>query len=168
MKLIEALKGIQELQRKQEDLQEKVRTHSAYLSVETPVYPNQKRQVAEWVQAQSDILKEILRLRAAIQRTNLVTEVTVNLGGKDVTKTIAEWIHRRRDLASEEAKMWKGLTDKSLKEGYFGESQTKVEIIRCYDPEERDNKIALLESEPTLIDARLEIANAVTDLIEEP
>ena len=170
MKLIEALKGIKDLQKKADDLREKIGRCAADLDVETPLYENQKGQVKGWLQAHSDIVKEILRLRIAIQRTNLATDVTIELSGKSVTKTIAEWVHRRRDLAALELSAWKQLTDRGLKEGHIEQTdqqKIKVSIVRCYDPEEKDNKIALYDSEPLLIDAKLEIANAVTDLIED-
>ena len=103
MKIIEALKKIKDLQRKAEDLASKIGQYSAYLNYETPMYPDQKKQVSEWLQSHDDILKEILRLRLAIQKTNLETDVTIELGGKTVIHSIAGWIHRRRDLASEAA-----------------------------------------------------------------
>src|ERR1700688_3580412 len=99
MKLIQAMKKIKDLATKAEDLRKKVTNHSADLTIETPQYPDQRRQVAEWVQAHGDILKEILHLRFCIQKTNIATPVSIELGGKHVTKSIAEWIHRRRDLA---------------------------------------------------------------------
>lgn len=117
MKLIEAMKLIKELQAKAEDIRKKIRDHSADLDYETPMYRDQAGQVQEWLQAHSDILKEILKLRVAIQKTNIVTPVTVQLNGEHVTKTIAEWIHRRRDLANNELGAWSALTDRSLKEG---------------------------------------------------
>ncbi len=169
MKIIEALKQTKDLQRKAEDLRGKVAKHSAYLSIETPTYPNQGQQVREWIQAHSDILKEILRLRTAIQRTNLATSVTIDLDGKSVTKTIAEWVHRRRDLAKLDQDMWKMLTDRNLKEGVMRQStdQTiEVKLVRCYDPSEKDRMLESYTAEPTTIDGRLEIVNAVTDLIE--
>ena len=170
MKIIEALKQIKDLQRKADDLRGKVASHSAHMNFETPMYPDQKGQVSEWIQAHTDILKEILRLRVAIQKTNIMTPVIIELDGKQVTKSIAEWIHRRRDLANLDRDMWKKLTDRGLKEGMGNNSMgqpVEVKIIRCYDPKERDNKVALFESEPSTVDAKLEIINAVTDLIEE-
>ncbi len=169
MKLIEGLKQIQDLQRKAEDLRVKVSKHSAYLNYETSAYPDQRKQVKEWIQAHQDILKKILELRIAIQKTNLATEVTIELAGKSVTKTIAEWIHRRRDLANLEFDMWRNLTDRGLKEGTLTQSTDQkmdVKIMRCYDPEERDRMMDMFQSEPTLIDSKLEVVNAVTDLIE--
>lgn len=169
MKIIEAMKQIKDLQRKADDLKRKIGAHSADLDFETPLYENQKGQVAEWLQAHSDILKEVLRLRIAIQRTNLETMVTITVGGKAVTKCIAEWIHRRRDLAGEEYKAWSQLTDRGLKEGTITQSTgqlKEVKIRRYFDPLTRDQKIDEFRSEPHNIDATLEVVNAITDLIE--
>jgi len=169
MKIIEAMKQIKDLQRKAEDLRQKVGNHSADLDYETPLYENQKLQVAEWLQAHSDIMKEILRLRVAIQRTNILTEVTITLSGKDVTKSIAEWIHRRRDLAGYEQNAWGRLTDRNLREGTITQSTgqlKEVKIRRYFDPLVRDRKIEEFRSEPHQIDSTLEVVNAVTNLIE--
>src|SRR5690349_14838158 len=118
MKLIQAMKQVKELQRKAEDLRGKVATNCAHMNIETPTYGDKQRdQVRQWLQAHEDILKEILRLRVAIQRTNLATDVTIELGAKQVKKTIAEWIHRRKDLAKLDQEVWSKLGDKNLREG---------------------------------------------------
>lgn len=169
MKLIEAMKKIKALQEKAEDLREKIGRHCADLDFETAVYPDQRKQVTEWLQAHMDIMKEILRLRVAVQRTNLATPVTITLGDKAVTKTIAEWIHRRRDLAGYDFQAWKFLTDRGLKEGTIQQSTgqpREVKIRRYFDPAERDKKLELYRTEPQTIDATLEVTNAVTELME--
>lgn len=170
MKIIEALKKIKDLGRKADDIKDKVSLYCADLDCDTPMYPDQKRQVAEWMQAHSDIIKEILTLRVAIQRTNLETQVSIELGGKFVTKSIAEWVHRRRDLAKEEMDIWSKLTDKNYQEKYKQKLTDKApEIIinrRLYfDPKERDEKRELYRSEPSIIDGTLEVVNATTELI---
>lgn len=169
MKIIEALKQIKDLQKKADDLKDKVSKNCAHLDYETPTYQNQGNQINEWLQAHGDTVKEILRLRIAIQRTNLAVDVEIKLGDKAVKKSIAEWIHRRRDLAANEAKIYRTLTDRGLKEGKFKQSTDvvmDVKVIRYYKAEERDQKIELYTTEPNVIDARLETVNAVTDLIE--
>jgi len=170
VKLIEALKQIKDLQRKAEDLRGKIGEHSAITNIQTPEYPDQKGKVGEWLQAHSDILKEILRLRVAIQRTNLETKVEIELGGKTVSKSIAEWIHRRRDLAKLDLAAWGKLTDRGIREEVKtqapGGDVMTIKIVRFFDPGERDNKIELYTSESSVIDGRLEIVNAITDLIE--
>lgn len=171
MKLIEAMKKLKDMNVKAEDLRKKVALNCADLTIETPLYgADQKATVDGWIQAHSDLLKEILRLRVAIQRTNLATPVAIQLDGKAVTKSIAEWIHRRRDLAKLEQAMWTTLGDRGLKEQNVqtapGGPVTEVKIRRYYDPVQRDTKLESYRSEPTVIDGTLEVTNAVTDLIE--
>ena len=174
MKIIEALKKIKDLRRKADDLKDKIGKHCADLDCETAVYPDQRRQVSEWLQAHSDIVKEILNLRYAIQKTNVLTQVTIQFGDKHVSKSIAEWIHRRKDLAKLEEECWRGLSEsgpgRNLKEYYTNKltpnsPEIKVNRRLYFDPVERDNKVELYRSEPSLIDSVLEITNAITDLI---
>ena len=147
----------------------KVSATCANLDIETPVYADPKGQVSEWIQAHHDLLKEILKLRVGIQRTNLNTQVAIEVGGVSVTKSIAEWIHRRRDLAKAEMDIWTKLGDRGLKEGFMGQSTgaepRAVKIVRHFDPKQRDAKIDEFRSEPSKIDAALEVVNAVTDLV---
>lgn len=170
MKIIQAMKKLKDLALKAQDLREKVAKHAADLSIETPTYADQKTQVAQWIQAHGDILKEILRLRIAVQRTNLATDVVIELDGKQVTKSIAEWVHRRRDLSKTEMEMWQKLTDRGLKEQNVQTTQggpiTELRVRRYFDPAERDEKISLYRSEASVIDGTLEVVNATTDLIE--
>lgn len=167
--MIEAMKKLKDLNVKAEDLRKKVATHCAHLNYETPTYADQKGTVAGWIQSHTDLMQEILRLRLAVQRTNLATQVDIELGGKIVKKSLAEWIHRRRDLAKLDLDMWSKLGDRGLKEGTGKNSQDQVveiKIIRYFDPKQRDEKMDLYRSEPGTIDATLEVVNAVTDLIE--
>ncbi len=168
MKIIQAMKQLKDLAVKAEDLRKKIAQHSAALNYETPLYPDTKGTVDGWLQAHSDIAKEILRLRIAIQKTNLAVSVPIDFDGTVVTKTIAEWIHRRRDLAALEATAWRGLTDRGLKEGNAQQSTgntVEVRIVRNFDPVVRDRKIVAYASEPNRIDSELEVVNATTDLI---
>lgn len=171
MKIIEGMKKIKDLQRKSEDIRKKLKTYHAHMSFETPKYgDDQQKQVSEWIQAHHDLMNEILLLRVSIQRTNLATTVSMELGGKTVTKTIAAWIHRRRDLAANDAACWQLMDDRGLREGKGEDSQgaeVDLKIVRYYDPVERDKMLDMYKSEPLVIDSTLEVKNAVTDLIEE-
>jgi len=171
MKLIQAMKKLKDLKAKAEDLREhKVDKFCADLTMETPTYPDQRGQIAQWLQAHHDVLNEVLHLRLAIQRTNLATLVTIELDGKPVTKSIAAWVHRRHDLAKLDMAMWAKLGDRGLREQNVqtspGGSVTEVRIRRYFDPAERDRKVDLYRTEPNIIDATLEIVNATTELIE--
>jgi hypothetical protein len=115
-------------------------------------------------------MQEIGRLRVGISRTNLATVVTMNIGGKNVSKTITEWIVRRTTTSGLDAGAWGSLTDRGLKEQDLkptaDSAVTQVRIVRCYDPKMRDDKISIYRDEPGLIDRTLEVVNATTDLIE--
>jgi hypothetical protein len=170
MKIIEAMKRIKANKEKIADLQKQIAQYCVNLNFETPTYgaetPNKIR---EWMQACGDICQQNAKLLVAIQRTNLATLVTVTLGGGAVTKSIAEWVWRRREYAALDLKTWQGLTDRNLKEG-IGQNttgtQVEIKIIRHFDPVARDAMVAMYKSEPHEIDAALEVVNAVTDLME--
>jgi hypothetical protein len=171
MKIIEALKSVKELQVKADDLRKKISLHCAHMSVETPVYPDQKGQVSKWLQAHEDITREIASLSVRIAKTNIQTQVGVKLGGQVLTKPITEWIVRRRLLAALDMQAWSQLGNRGLQEtaqipSSQGGEPTKVTIVRCFDPVLRDEKIALYKSEPNAIDVVLETVNATTDLLD--
>lgn len=170
MKIIEAMKKIKDLTLKATDLREKVGKHCSDLSIETPTYANQKETIDAWIQGHHDILKEILHLRLGIQRTNILTPATIEIDGKTITQPIAAWIHRRRDLATQEMNMWTKLSDRGLKESNVqtvqGGAVTEVRIRRYFDPARRDAMHEQFRSEPFKIDGTLEVINATTDLIE--
>lgn len=173
MKIIEGLKKIKDLQRKAEDLRTKIGKYCADLDNETPAYETpekQREQISAWLQAHSDILKEILNLRITIQKTNLETQVTIEIRDeKHVTKSIAEWIHRRKELAGLEAQAWEGLTHKALRPINYrkeGNDTVLVANVRKYfDQQTRDLMVENFTSEPSRIDAALEIINATTNLL---
>lgn len=170
MKLIEAMKRIKTNKDKMGDLQLKIQQNCARLSHETPLYGEETAgKIKEWAQSAEDIGQENIRLLICIQRTNLATPVTIELGGKKVTKNVAEWVWRRREYSQYDMATWGKMTDGNRKEGTASSSTpvpTEVKIIRYYDPIERDKKLQMYQSEPREIDAALEVINATTDLIE--
>lgn len=170
MKIIEAMKRVKANKEKIADLQVAIGKYCAALNFETPTYGDQtKAKIAEWLQGCNDLAQDNAKLLVSIARTNLATTVTVTLGEKAVTKSIAEWVWRRREYAETDLRTWQMLTDRNLKEGTTKNSQgevTEVRIVRYFDPIQRDKMVAMFKSEPHEIDAALEVINAVTDLIE--
>lgn len=170
MKIIEAMKRVKANKEKIADLQMKIGIYCANLNFETPPYgADTPHQIARWLQACTDLSQDNASLLVAIQRTNLATNVTITLGGAAITKSISEWIWRRREYALLDLKTWASLTDRNLKEGNTVTSTNtpiEVRIVRHFDPAERDSKLAMYKSEPHEIDSAMEVTNAVTDLIE--
>lgn len=173
MKIIEAMKKVKANKEAIRDLQAKIALNSALLSpIETSPYGDKvavTAKIQEWVQGCYDRGQENVRLLVAISRTNMQTMVPIHIGGRTVTRSMAEWVWRRREYAALDLITWKSMTDRNLKEGNINTSPgtvTKVEIQRHYDATQRDTKIAEYTSEAHEIDAALEVINAVTDLIE--
>lgn len=169
MKIIEAMKRIKANKEKIAELNTRIQRHSAHLSFESPVYEDQAAKVKEWRQSALDVSRDNVELLVKIARTNLATKVTIQLGDNAVTKSIAEWVWRRREYSAIDMQIWMQHTDRNLKEGNVQTSpgvMTEVKLLRYYSPEERDKNLDLLRSEPHLIDGALEVVNAVTDLAE--
>lgn len=169
MKIIEALKEVKSNIVKIDDLQKKIAKGSAHLDFETPEYPNIREKISEWLQSCDDLSKRNIDLLLRIQKTNLATTVSIKIGDNLVSKSIAYWIWRRREYAERDMNTWKQLTDRNLREGTIPMSTggtKEVKIVRNFDPELRDKKVLEYKGESSLIDAALEVANAVTDLLE--
>lgn len=172
MKLIEAMKAVKANKVKIADLQAKIAANSAHTSFETPLYGNnQQTQIGEWLRSAFDTARDNVKLLTRISKTNLQTPVTIDLGDRPVTKSIAEWVWRRREYASIDLATARSLSDRNLKEGHInstipGGPPVTVTIVRYYEPTERDRLVAMYASEAAAIDAALEVANAITDLAE--
>lgn len=171
MKLIEAMKQRKDLQKKAEDLRQKIGQYSAHSSIESPVYGTEQGAIVKgWVQAHQDIVKQMRNLSIAIQKTNLTTKVSMTIAGETVELSVAEWILRRRELAGMEAAVWNAMNDRQVKTGTIlasdGKTQQAVQVIRYYDPVQRDKMVDAFTHEPSQIDARLEVVNATTELID--
>lgn len=170
MKIIEAMKMVKANKEKIAELGQRIERHSAILSIETPTYGEEQRdKIREWTQSALDVTRDNVELLVAIARTNQQTFVTIALGDKQVTKTISEWVWRRREYAAIEQKIWQSQCDRGLKEQNVQSSPgvvTEVKLLRFYDPAKRDEQLDILRREPHLIDGALEVVNAVTDLVK--
>lgn len=169
MKIIEAMKKVKDNKKKIEDLRSKILNNAAHLDFEKPLYGDgQQAQINSWLQTCHDIVQDNVNLLVAIARTNQNTKVTIEIGGKQVEKTIAEWVWRRREYAAQDMLIVQSLNDRGLKEGRLpvttGGEPTPIHVIRYYDPAEKDRLMEVYRSEPSLIDSALEIVNATTDL----
>lgn len=169
MKIIEAMKSIKRLREKHQGLVSKIKANAAILDRDKPTYEDQDATVAGWIQAAQDVSKEIASLRMAITRTNDKTDVTIELSGKSVTKPIAYWILRRRELISCDIEVFSALTDRGLTPVAYTDADGigKVSNVRrFFSPTRRDEMLSALSEERHFIDSALEIVNATTDIIE--
>lgn len=170
MKIIQAMKLVKANKEKIVELTARIKANSAHLSIEKPLYEDQGAKVREWTQACLDISRDNVELLTRIAKTNMATMVTIELvPSKVATKSIAEWVWRRREYAACDQLIWQAQGDRGLKEQRVQTSPdnvTEITIVRYYDPSIRDAALDALRREPSLIDGQLEVTNAVTDLLK--
>lgn len=172
MKIIEALKKVKSNRVKMTDLIGLISANSAHMesASKSLPYANPSEKVKEWLQSVADLEKDNARLLTRIQRTNLNTQVTIEMpNGVSVTKSIAEWIVRRREGIAIEVNAYTHLYAGNLKQSASKDSEGNIiidNVVRNYDQEKRDIRLSHLNEERSLIDGTLEIINAVTDLEE--
>lgn len=170
MKIVEALKKVKSNRSKISDLNTKIGQIAAHMesSVGSLPYKDPKAKVKEFTQAAFDTQQDNARLLSRIQKTNLINTVTIELGGVQVTKTIAEWVYRRREGVDHELETYRNMATR-LKPGAHQLTDGSIQVdnvIRNYDEELKDRRMAILNEEKSLIDSALEIVNAITDLEE--
>jgi hypothetical protein len=170
--IVGAMKLRKRLAEKVADLEQKIAHNHAHLENTEPMYKEQEKVISSWIQARHDCIRTMGDLSIAIQKTNLQTNVEIVLGGKSITKSIAQWVLRRRELAPLDLRAYAVLNDRGLREVPVQDpsDKTKVNVIkvkRYYDPATRDKMIDLFTHEPSRIDAALETANATTEIVDD-
>jgi len=169
MKIIEALKELKLNVKKINDITARIALNSAKKEFEKSPYNDAPAQIKEWLDAVEGLSKRNGELTMKIAKTNATVQVTIELEGKQITKTIAEWIYRRRYGAAMELAAVKALTNRGLKDEQIKQTDgtlLETKVVLHYDQKTRDQRMDALQQEPTLIDTRLEMINAVTDLLE--
>lgn len=171
MKIIEALKKVKYNREKMVDLARLIKQNAANMESQkgNTAYADPKRKIREWVQSVHDLQNDNAKLLAGIQRTNLTTKVTIEVEeGKPVTKTIAEWITRRREGVDQDYQVYSCMTT-GLKQQTMQDAQGNLvvdNVVYNFSTEERDKKLMILSEEKSRIDSVLEIVNATTDLVD--
>lgn len=172
MTIVEAMKLRKRLAKKAEDLREKIGKNCAILDINTPLYgADQEKVLCSWLQSHRDIIKKMEEISVAIQKTNIKTDVTIVIDGKEITKSLAAWVLRRRELAPMDLSAWKALGDRGLEDQPYHPAEAPKEIkvakvLRFFDPKLKDAMVDLFSGEPSRIDAKLEVVNATTELVE--
>lgn len=171
MKIIEALKKVKYNREKMVDLARLIKQNAANMESQKgrTGYDDPKRKIREWVQSVHDLQNDNARLLAGIQRTNLTTKVTIEVeDGKPVTKTIAEWITRRREGVDQDYQVYSCMST-NLKQQTMQDAQGNLivdNVVYNFSTEERDKKLMVLSEEKSRIDSTLEIVNATTDIVD--
>ena len=165
MTLIEALKKLNLLNKKMQRNAEDIQRYSSKPSNRKPLFDTEKEQretIKNLVQSTLDMANEYSVLHARVNRTNMETEVLFQ--GKKWT--IHEMILYNQRLADNIVACYSAMNsheaEKSMRS--YGSSDTTVELL--FDEKERANGLSKWMDIKEEINAKLEVVNATTDLVD--
>lgn len=132
----------------------------------------QTDKVKELVQGALDKVCELGKLRHAVYLLNTTTELTLELDGKPVTKTVDHWIFRKdTGIALCTQILVEGLKDVEIPANRVVELENGkkelVQLIRFYSTEEKERCLALLLEEKRAIETALDRFNCTTEIPAE-
>ena len=168
MKIIEALKELKLIKKKMNGLMAEIERYSSRLSTEVPYFSSDEDQVKEVnsrIQSGEDLMKRFLNLHERIIQTNLT--VKLEFGGK--MYSIQELLDLRREIGSLMRGVYSSMNDRHAeqrRQQFRGQSESNMHIVRLYDEKTKNEKLRDWDDFLASIDARLEIVNATTDLVE--
>ena len=168
MKIIEGMKRLRVIEKRMESQRNAVTEYASKLSTEMPRFQtkeDQAKEVASLIQSNNDLCAEYLRIKRSIEYTNL--KVTVELQGK--AYSISDLLVVKRKLADRMVATYRALNDTVARDRLrnapkFDGETPKVEVL--YDERTKLDNIRKWQDLADIIDSRLEVINATTDLIE--
>lgn len=172
MKIIEAMKDLKLIESKMKKNIEYINNYSSALDTEKLPFgseEDQKKEVQRLIQSNNDLAERYLYLKAAIERTNLSTKVMIEGGKREYT--IFELLNIKRTLSAYLKSTYVSLSPKEgnsrLVRAQSAMNSVVPKVVTFYSEREKNEKLDELERFFTSITSRLEVVNAVTDLIEQ-
>ena len=168
MKIIEAMKRLRVIEKRMESNRLAVSEYASKLSTEMPRFKTKEEQektVKSLIQSNEDLCVEYLKLKRAIEKTNL--ETYVELGGRKYS--IADLLVIKRKMAGTMIHTYRALNDSAAQARlrtapkYDGETP-KVEIL--YDEKSKLENLGRWQDLVDVTDSRLEVINATRDLLD--
>ena len=168
MKIIEVMKDLKLIEKKMQANREKISKYSAIVSTERPTFPtenDQRKEVTSLIQANIDLTTEYIRKKCLINKTNDL--VNVEIEGKNYT--ISELLLLKRKLANEMIQTYNSLSDHQAQMRLRNAPAIDgkpAQVVRMYEEKTRNEGMAFWQELYHTIDSRLEVVNAMTDIIE--
>jgi len=171
MKLIEAMKRLKLLEKRMAGNWENITKYASQLSHEKlyfNTHEEQTKEVSGIIQSTHDLVWEYMRLKANIDYTNLRTVVTIK--GKEYT--IAQLLLMKRKMVAVLKSSYQALNSKSAESRMHRTvavpDGSSVSVITFFNEREKNVQLLYWMEVESEIDARLEVVNATTDLLEMP
>lgn len=176
MKLIEALKNLKTIEKRIEKNSAQIPEYAAYVNTENPHFETAEKQeteVAALVQSNLDLASEYLRLKTAIEYTNLNTKVTIGTRTHSISELITLRGAKNRPGTGRFAMGTYGSLHPQRAVGRLQQTYNRPGGVNITEPpkvvlayREEDKQKALRDWEEFLsaIDGKLEVVNAETEL----
>ncbi len=168
MMLIEGMKELKLLEKRMRDNTEKITKYSSGLSNEKETFGSEKKQrleVSSLIQSNIDLFKHYLKLKTAIEKTNINTTIHFNDIGEF---NLVELLAIRRRMSQPVLNTFHALTtreaDNKMRVARIPEN-VEVQVVRYYDEEEKNNQLRKWMDFFDAIDGKLEVVNATTPLL---
>lgn len=183
MKLIEALKNLKTVEKRIEKNAQMIGQYAAWVSTETPPFETedkQREEVKSLIQANLDLEREYLRLKIAIDYTNLNTKVTIGERTHCITellilngKATADSYGKRQKIPG--AAKFRFSTYNALNAAPAAQRMQQIytrgidgtnppKVICAFSEAEKNKALTEWDSFIQAIDAKLEVVNAETEL----
>jgi hypothetical protein len=172
MMIIEGMKRLRVIKKRMANNIESVNKYAAIVSNERPMFGSedeQKKEVKQIIQSNLDLLKEYLKLKKRIERTNLQT--VVEIGG--VNYTISDLLILKRELVQLVVQTYDALNTNqaqmklnalSRQHHVAGQQGESLRIDHMFDEKEKNKELRKWQDLYDNIDSRLEVINATTPL----
>lgn len=172
MTIIEGLKRLKLLEKRMHRNCADITKYSSILSNEKPYFESedqQRREVAQLIQANNDLETEYCRIKAMIDYTNLVTMVQID----DENRSIHSWLTLLRKTGGNLIQTYNSLTSREAdsRKNRFRDHESKPPVVlRLYDENVKRDGQRKWEDliSGKIISGRLEVVNATTELVELP
>lgn len=172
MALIEGMKKLKVLEKHIGRNTERIQQYASIASTDRPFFATEKEQeneVEKLIQSNQDLVAEYLHLKKRVDMTNLTTKVTI---GKEEFH-LADLLILRRGLSKLMQKTFQALNDTQgqarlmqMRQSVQGATEKAPHVVRLYDETEKIEGLQYWQGLDDLIEQRLEVINATTDLVE--
>jgi len=168
MKIVEALKKLNVIEKRIKDNATDITKYCSVLSSEKPAFGTeeaQKVEVKKLIQASEDLATEYLKLKKTIEKTNLA--VTATVGGQSYS--LSELLTIKRKLAVLMQAVYKSLNTSTAEQRLMSQrmhqTAEKTQVVQLYDESTRNQNLRRWQELYEEIDSRLEVINATEDVV---
>jgi hypothetical protein len=177
MMLIEALKTLRVLEKRIADNSAKIQLYASSVTTERPVFGSddeQKREVQSLCQANEDLVENYIKLSERIERTNLGTSIVI--AGR--VMSLQKALLLKRKLGKLLRSTYTALNDSQgrakLNQASGGRQLVSVQtgpsnaaqLELYYDEAQKNKRVRDIDDMLADIDAKLEVINATTELLD--